>query len=229
MDEPMTPHPGDELVDLALGHVDGRRRAELAAHLLECPSCRQEYDELSRAVSDATTQVPPVQPPVGFDAQVLRTIAEATPAATDARPALAAAAGSRSPPPSSCWPAGRRRRARASAAAAATSSPLSCRCASTTATPSAPCRCREVDGEPVMVVALTDAPADVSYTCRMRLSDGTVVESEPWPAVPHGAWIVDVPAGAADVEQVELVVSGTDHVWSLGQRLSSSPASPARP
>ncbi len=213
MDEPMTPHPGDELVDLALGHVDGRRRAELAAHLLVCPSCRQEYDELSRAVSDATTQVPPVQPPVGFDAQVLRTIAEATPAATDARPAP------------------RRRRWLAVAAAVlvlaagvgvvlalgggagdelATVVPLRLDDGDAVGTVSR----LEVDGESVMVVALTDAPADVSYTCRMRLRDGTVVVSEPWPAVPHGAWIVDVPASAADVEQVELVVSGTDHVWS---------------
>jgi hypothetical protein len=73
---------------------------------------------------------------------------------------------------------------------------------------------REVDGEPVMVVALTEAPEGVSYTCRTFLRDGTVVASEPWPAVPDGAWIVDVPAGAADVERVELVVTGTDKVWS---------------
>jgi predicted anti-sigma-YlaC factor YlaD len=212
----MTPHPGDELVDLVLGHVDGRRRAELAAHLLECPACRQDYDELSRAVSDATTQVPPVQPPVGFDAAVLRTIAEAAPVATDTRR------------PS------RRRRWLAVAAAVlvlvagagvvfaygrgagdelATVVALRLDDGGAVGTVSL----GDVDGEPVMVVAITDAPAGVSYACRMHLRDGTVVESDPWPAVPEGAWIVDVPASGADVERVELVVSGTDHVWSSAE------------
>ena len=38
----------------------------------------------------------------------------------------------------------------------------------------------DVDGQRVMVVAIVDAPADVSYTCRTTLSDGIVVESEAW-------------------------------------------------
>jgi hypothetical protein len=74
---------------------------------------------------------------------------------------------------------------------------------------------QQVDGRAVLVVAVVDAPDGVSYTCRMTLRDGKVVDSAPWPAVPRGAWVVDVPGGdAADVTRVDLVVTGTDRVWS---------------
>ena len=70
----------------------------------------------------------------------------------------------------------------------------------------------DVDGDRVMVVAIVEAPPGVSYTCRLRLADGSVVDSHPWqPGA--GAWIVPLP-GAADVTDVDLVVTGTDHVWS---------------
>jgi len=208
MGEPTTPHRGDELVDLALGHVDARRRAELTAHLLECPACRHDYDELSAAVADLTTAVPPVQPPVGFDAQVLPRLgaAAASRRTWDRRWLAVAAAALVLLAAAGAFLAVRAR----DDAALATVVPLQLEDGAGVGTVSL----REVDGEPVMVVALTEAPEGVSYTCRTFLRDGTVVDSKPWPAVPDGAWIVEVPAGAADVERVELVVTGTDHVWS---------------
>src|SRR5829696_665591 len=145
MGEPTTPHRGGELVDLALGHVDARRRAELTAHLLECPACRHDYDELSAAVADLTTAVPPVQPPVGFDAQVLPRLgaAAASRRTWDRRwLAVAAAAGA--------FLAVRAR----DDAALATVVPLQLEDGAGVGTVSL----REVDGEPVMVVALTEAP-----------------------------------------------------------------------
>ena len=72
----------------------------------------------------------------------------------------------------------------------------------------------DVDGAPLMVVALVDAPDDVSYLCRTTFADGTTADSEAWPPG-NGAWIVPLPADGADaVRSVDLVVDGTDHVWS---------------
>jgi hypothetical protein len=67
---------------------------------------------------------------------------------------------------------------------------------------------------PVMVVALFDAPATVWYRCRMRMTDGSVVESPAWPPVARGAWILDVPGSIADVDSVEIVTDGDGTVWS---------------
>ncbi|MCU1359767.1 MAG: hypothetical protein JWN99_1056, partial [Ilumatobacteraceae bacterium] len=52
------------------------------------------------------------------------------------------------------------------------------------------------------------------YRCRTTFSDGTVTESDPWPDG-YGAWIVPLPGSSnVDVRSVQLVVDGTDHVWS---------------
>jgi hypothetical protein len=48
----------------------------------------------------------------------------------------------------------------------------------------------------------------------MWLEDGTVVEAPPWPATERGAWIVDVPGPVDTLDRVELVATGSDHVWS---------------
>ncbi len=72
----------------------------------------------------------------------------------------------------------------------------------------------EVGGEQVMVVAIVAAPDGVSYYCRTHLEDGSTVDSESWPAG-NGAWLVPLPdAGEQAVRSVDVVVSGTDHVWS---------------
>ena len=72
----------------------------------------------------------------------------------------------------------------------------------------------DVDGERVMVVAIVTAPDGVSYLCRTTFADGTTTDSEAWPPG-SGAWIVALPASTTSpVETVDLVVDGTDHVWS---------------
>ena len=72
----------------------------------------------------------------------------------------------------------------------------------------------DVGGAPLMVVAVIGAPDGVSYLCRTTFADGTTADSEAWPPG-NGAWIVPLPTdGTAPVRSVDLVVSGTDHVWS---------------
>lgn len=207
-------HLGDELVDLVLGQVDGRRRIELSAHLLACATCRAEYDALSRSMADVIEAVPPVQPPVGFDAAVLHRLTGSAPA-TRTRDL-----GTR-----------RRRQWLMAAAAAvlllvAVGAVLATRGDDGRTATVVPLRA--VDGghtvgtvslgspagDPVLVVAVVDAPPDVSYTCRMRMRDGSIVESDPWPATERGAWIVDVPRAPDELDRIELVVTGTDQVWS---------------
>lgn len=213
MAEPTTPHLGDELVDLALGHVDGQRRAAMTAHLLECPDCRREYDELSAGVNDLVTAAPGVQPPLGFDEQVLARLVGRRPSPTVTRPRrwwLAAAAVAALVTAGVLGVlAGRLGDGDAAETAVAPIRATSDGRTVGTASVS------EVEGAPVLVVALVDAPAGVSYSCRMRLRDGTTVTTDPWPAVARGAWVVDVPGGDADqLERIELVVTDTDNVWS---------------
>ncbi len=208
-------HLGDDLVDLVLGHVDGQRRAEMAAHLLTCAPCRAEYDALSRSMADVVEAVPAVQPPVGFDAAVLRRLASEAPATTTRdqvtrrrrrRQWLAVAAALLALVVAGAVIAGR-----GDDEPAATVIPLrAVDGGHTTGTVSL----GSPAGEPVLVVAVVDAPPDVSYTCRMHLRDGTSIDSEPWPATKRGAWIVDVPGSLDEIERIELVVTGTDHVWS---------------
>ncbi len=72
----------------------------------------------------------------------------------------------------------------------------------------------DVHGRSVMVVALVDAPEGVSYRCHTTFVDGTSVDSEAWPPG-SGAWLVPLPSGShPDVARVDLVVDGTDDVWS---------------
>ena len=72
----------------------------------------------------------------------------------------------------------------------------------------------DVHGKTVMVVALVDAPDGVEYRCHTTFVDGTSVDSEAWPPG-SGAWLVPLPSGShQDVQRVDLVVDGTDDVWS---------------
>ncbi|MET0143351.1 MAG: zf-HC2 domain-containing protein [Ilumatobacteraceae bacterium] len=208
-----------DVVALALGDVDGRRRAEMAAHLLVCAACRSDYDDVAATVGDVLPAVPAVQPPIGFDEQVLERMGVA-PAST--RP---------SPGPLARGASGRHRWAWLAGAAALVAVAVGTivwRAGGDEGPAAGDVRTLEkvdgeavgtvsigeVAGEPVMVVAIVGAPDGVSYYCRTRLVDGTVVDSESWPSG-NGAWVVPLPTGnTSDVDSVELVVSGTDHVWS---------------
>ena len=206
-----------DVVALVLGDVDGRRRAEMAAHVLGCPTCRREYDEVAANVGELLPAVPGVQPPLGFDEHVLRRF---QPRDTGRRPRwawLAAAAATLAIVVAAAlgWWATRADDERAGDVAALTLADGGAPVGTVSIT--------DVAGERVMVVAIVAAPDGVSYLCRTTFADGTTSESEAWPPG-NGAWIVDLPrATRSDIETVELVVDGTDHVWSSAS-FGASPA-----
>jgi hypothetical protein len=197
-------HVGNDVVALVLGEIEGPRRAAMAAHILRCPPCRSDFDEVAAAVGELLPGVPAVQPPIGFDERVLGRF------------------GVRPPRPRRRWPWV----VAAAAAVIALLIPLAWWAfsagdgATDLATlhltdggaPTGTVSLSDVEGDPLMVVAIVDAPAEVSYFCRTVLADGTTVESESWPAG-DGAWIVPLPADAI-VATVEIIPAGTDHVWS---------------
>ena len=86
----------DELVEFALGILDGRARSALVEHVATCPECQERLQELS-ATADLLMYVPVgVEPPLGFESSILERIRAAEPPATRLRPrrgrVLAAAA-----------------------------------------------------------------------------------------------------------------------------------------
>ena len=199
-----------DVIPLILGQVDAQQRAQMAAHVLQCATCRSEYDELAATVRDLLPAVPAVQPPLGFDQQVLGRLGVSAP--------------TRRSPPRLRWFAG------AAAAIIAVVATISWWTTSTDDAESigdvsalelvhgdgnvGTVSVGDVDGETVMVVALVSAPHGVSYRCRTTFADGTTSESEAWPAG-YGAWIVPLPSSTnSAVDTVELVVDGTDDVWS---------------
>jgi hypothetical protein len=198
------------VVPLVLGRVDAQRRAQMAEHLLRCATCRREYDEMAATVNELLPAVPAVQPPLGFDQQVLARMGISRPARRRA--------------PRLGWLAG------AAAAIVVVIAAISWWTTASDDTESAgqvaalelvnggdnvgTVSVGDVEGETVMVVALVSAPDGVSYKCRTTFADGTTTESEPWESA-YGAWIVPVPdTETSDDETVELIVDGTDHVWS---------------
>ena len=207
-------HLGDAVVDLVLGQVDGQRRATMAAHVLSCPACRREYDDVAASVEDLLPAVPAVQPPIRFDERVLR------------RLGVAATARGRGPRRRWAWLIGV-----AAAVVLAVAIPLvwwaasgsdDGRAAGVLATleltngggPVGTVSVTDVDGKPLMVVALVGAPKDVSYRCRTTFTDGRWVESETWSAG-NGAWIVPLPESTtSEIARVEVVADGSVDAWS---------------
>ena len=78
-------HPDpDELVALALTEVDAPTQERLLAHLAGCPTCRDDYAQLSDGVQQALTAAPAVAPPAGFSGRVLAAMSADGPAAASA-------------------------------------------------------------------------------------------------------------------------------------------------
>jgi hypothetical protein len=85
-DEPM-PHDAldDELADLALGQLDGRRRAVLLQHVESCPRCLAQVERLTMAADGVVHLAPELEPPVGFENRLFdRFTQAATPASVTA-------------------------------------------------------------------------------------------------------------------------------------------------
>ena len=57
----------DELTELALGTLSGRRRSDVLDHVGSCQPCRAELEQLSIVVEALQQLAPRVQPPLGFE------------------------------------------------------------------------------------------------------------------------------------------------------------------
>jgi hypothetical protein len=57
--------------EYALEILPPDERGRVAAHLLRCPHCREEVQELSQLGARLLDLVPGVEPPIGFDSEVL--------------------------------------------------------------------------------------------------------------------------------------------------------------
>lgn len=57
----------DELTELALGTLSGRKRSEVLDHVGSCQRCRAELEQLSIVVDALQQLAPRIQPPLGFE------------------------------------------------------------------------------------------------------------------------------------------------------------------
>jgi len=73
------------LDELALDVLPGDRRAELLAHVEECPNCRRLLDQLTETADDLLLAAPEVAARAGFEDRVLGRIAEGSPAGRGGR------------------------------------------------------------------------------------------------------------------------------------------------
>jgi anti-sigma factor RsiW len=215
----------DDLVELALGEVAEPRRSELLSHLTGCLRCRTAYGELVDAIDATVPAAPEVQPPAGFDARVLTAIGIESPGPVQrltrhasSRVLLAAAAVVLV----------------ALAAVFGATALLGDRDATQVAAP--PGALPEGttvlttgDGERVgtaalawmhesrvLVVAVSDAPVGVQYSCRVRLAEGNARVLGRWEAssAEGGTWVMPAPQG--DLNAIELVTD-SGHIWSSAQ------------
>jgi hypothetical protein len=76
----------DELVEFALGILDGRARAALVDHVESCPECAERLQELS-ATADLLMYIPVgVEPPLGFESGIIERIRQSQPLPSRWRP-----------------------------------------------------------------------------------------------------------------------------------------------
>jgi len=215
-------HPDDELVDLALGDIGEPRRSQLIRHLIDCAQCRSAYDAITVAVDAVLPAAPQIAPPVGFDQRVLTTI-----------DTLSAAGQAATPQRRS-----RRTQVIVAAAAAALAALLGGAIAVSVwgdsdpgnpplAGDSAVLRSSDgdvvgtaavssIEGDPVVVVSVSDPAVGVPYHCRVLLDDGRMVDTGRWTVdEPDGStWITHAPPGK--VVGMELVTDD-GRVWSTAQ------------
>jgi hypothetical protein len=58
--------------ELALGIADGEDRARVLEHVLDCPECRKDLEELSILADELLALAPEHEPPVGFELRTIR-------------------------------------------------------------------------------------------------------------------------------------------------------------
>lgn len=86
----------DDLAELALGVLWGRRRSEVLKHIEGCPRCSAELEQLSIVADNLLQLAPEVEPPLGFELRLAERLhATSGPSASRRRfraPAIAVAA-----------------------------------------------------------------------------------------------------------------------------------------
>jgi hypothetical protein len=61
----------DDLVELALGSLDGRSRSEVLEHVGSCPRCRATLEQLSGVTDTLLQLAPEAEPPLGFELRLV--------------------------------------------------------------------------------------------------------------------------------------------------------------
>jgi hypothetical protein len=209
----------DALVALAL---DDREERDWGAgqHLAGCGHCRARYDDVLAGIEQVLAATPPIDPPPGFDQRVLTAMGLAP-----AGPPVAAGPVPRRTP---------RRRAPLVAAAAVLGvllgvggtliwtgqdegrDPPGGAAAATLDTSegeSVGSVTRSfLEGEPVMVVRVTDGVVGKSYECLLVLDDGRSRAVGRWVMeAPEATWVVPAPPSGVDAVRL---VTGEGRVWS---------------
>jgi hypothetical protein len=59
-----------DLAELASGVLDRRKEAALLNHLVSCPSCAAEFEQLSWAAKSLLLLVLEIEPPIGFESRI---------------------------------------------------------------------------------------------------------------------------------------------------------------
>jgi hypothetical protein len=218
-----------DLVELALGEIAEPRRSELLSHLTGCLRCRDMYAEIVGAIDATVPAAPEAQPPAGFDLRVLATLGiephSPAPAArwftrlTSPRSLLAAAAvllaatagvvggtavldGSPAERPVAVGqdrlPEGTAVLAKSDGTQVGTASVA------------------WMHESRVLVVAVSDAPVGVRYSCRVRLAEGDSQVLGRWAASSPdgGVWVMPAPQG--ELNALDLVTD-SGQVWSTAR------------
>jgi hypothetical protein len=215
-------HPDDELVELALGDIGEPRRTQLIRHLVGCAHCRSAYDAVAVAVDAVLPAAPQIAPPVGFDQRVLTTIGTLSAAGPAAGPKLRS----------------RRTQVIVAVAAAVLAALLGGTIAVSVWSDSDPgnpplagdsavlrtsdgdvvgtAAVSSLEGDPVVVVSISDPVVGVLYHCRVLLDNGRMVDAGRWTVdEPDGStWITHAPPGK--IVAMELVTDD-GRVWSTAQ------------
>jgi hypothetical protein len=217
----------EDLVALALGEVAEPRRSELLSHLTGCLRCRHSYSEIVGAIDATVPVAPETQPPPGFDLRVLSALGIGEP---QDRPSrwnrlttrswlLAAAAvlvvvvaGGTGLAAVLDDPAAPGTGTQNAPALADDTVPLHTPDGETVGTAAE----AWMDDSRVLVVAVSEAPVGVRYTCRVRLATGGIQVLGRWESssADGGTWVMAAPQG--DINVLELVTD-SGNVWSYAQ------------
>ncbi|SOC52657.1 hypothetical protein [Ornithinimicrobium cerasi] len=208
----------DDLVEVALGHADRARRDEVTAHLALCPSCRRQYDEVADAVELVLPAVPRVAPPPGFESAALATLADAR----RGQPVPAPDVGRSPSRRTVLWAAAAAVLGVAAGAGATayltgegedTPTPWSAALLTADGTTVGYAAPSYDDRGDVLVIDVTGGQAGRTYTCRLRLADGSTRDVGTWDLSDDrpNSWVV--PVADDEVSGLELVAE-SGRTWA---------------